>query len=75
MPRRVLTGRVVSDKTGANYAPVIFAKSPRANGTTKGGFAAAMERLFASGQIIVETTGPASKRRSQLVRTDLGRLV
>jgi len=68
-------GRVVSDKTGANYAPVIFAKSPRANGTTKGGFAAAMERLFASGQIIVETTGPASKRRSQLVRTDLGRLV
>jgi RecA-family ATPase len=68
-------GRVVSDKTGANYAPAIFAKSPRANGTTKGGFAAAMERLFAAGEIIVTTTGPASKRRSQLVRTDPGRLL
>jgi RecA-family ATPase len=66
-------GRVVSDRPGANYAPAIFAKSPRANATTKGGFVAAMERLFASGQIIVTTTGPASKRRSQLARNDPGR--
>ena len=66
-------GRVVSDKTGHNYAPAIFAKSPRAHGTTKSGFSAAMERLFASGDIMVTTTGPASKRRSQLVRTDAGK--
>ena len=42
---------------------------PEANGAKSGGLAQAMERLFSTGKIKVETTsGPQSKRRERLVR-------
>ena len=65
-------GRRVSNATGANFAPAAFAREPAANGTTSTAFRAAMTRLFASGHIKVETTGPASRQLHNLVRTDLG---
>lgn len=63
-------GRTVSDTRGANYAPSIFAKDPRANGTTNKGFEGAMMRLFADGKIRIETVGPPSKKRKSIVATD-----
>jgi RecA-family ATPase len=60
-------GRRVSDATSAAYAPTLFARDPRANGITKAGFTSAMGRLFAAGKIKVETLGPPSKSRRQLV--------
>ncbi|WP_187182219.1 AAA family ATPase [Rhizobium sp. WL3] len=62
-------GRDVSDTRGANYAPSIFTKDPRANGTTSKGFEGAMMRLFAEGKIRIEMKGPPSKRRKSIVAT------
>lgn len=67
LTRYASQGRTVSDQKGANYAPTEFAKDPQANGITKSGFAAAMNRLFAHDLIAVEIVGPASRRRRQLV--------
>lgn len=67
LTRYTSQGRAVSDSTGANYAPALFAKDPQAGGITKSGFAHAMNRLFARGAIAVDTVGPASKRRRQLI--------
>jgi len=61
-------GRPVSHTPSANYAPSLFAKDPRAQGTTKKGFEASMGRLFADGRIAVVVDGPPSRRRAKIVK-------
>jgi hypothetical protein len=61
-------GRPVSDATGHNYAPNLFAADPRGKAMTKAGFLHAMNRAFAAGIIRVETEGPPSRPRKRLVR-------
>ncbi|QLP96443.1 MAG: AAA family ATPase [Rhodoblastus sp.] len=61
------SGRSVSADKCATFAPNQFAPLPEAKGLSRGDLAAAMERLFARGAIQVETTGPASRRRSRIV--------
>ncbi|MGY5803382.1 AAA family ATPase [Rhizobium sp. LEGMi12c] len=60
-------GRTVSETRGANYAPSLFSRDPRAAGVTSKGFEGAMMRLFASGDIKVEMVGPPSKKRKSIV--------
>jgi RecA-family ATPase len=62
-------GRRVSDQSGTNYAPYVFAKDPGREGATRAGLMAAMMRLFAAGKIEVEQVGPPSKLRRQLIIT------
>jgi RecA-family ATPase len=59
--------RDVSPKPSPAYAPVVFAKHPKAEGVTKTEFANAMERLLAAGRISVETIGPPSRRYKRLI--------
>ncbi len=59
--------RQVSDKSGANYAPAVFAKHPNSAGTTKRALENAMNRLFETGRIRVEESGPESRRRRKIV--------
>jgi RecA-family ATPase len=61
-------GRTVSDKPGRNYAPAIFEKMPEAGGIKNGAFELAMPRLFSAKRIKVETVGPKSRQKSQVVR-------
>lgn len=61
-------GRIVSDSTGRNYAPHLFANDPRAKGTTRKGFEAAMNRLFASRVIRIEEVGKGSHARRKIAR-------
>ena len=63
-------GRVISDSTGRNYAPFLFAADPRARGTTKAGFEAAMRRLFAAHRIKVAWTGKGRQTRKSIVRLE-----
>lgn len=51
-----------------NYAPAVFAKR-KDEGTSKRAFEQAMQRLIEAGRIRIETYGPPSKTRSQLVIT------
>jgi hypothetical protein len=60
-------GRPVSDRSGAAFAPALFAQDPRSEGVTSGAFRLAMMSLFASGQLRVEEAGPQSKRRRVIV--------
>jgi RecA-family ATPase len=55
--------RYVSHKTGANYAPALFAKEDiaKAAGLTSHSLAGAMRRLFASGRIWNEPCGKPSR--------------
>jgi RecA-family ATPase len=55
--------RYVSHKTGANYAPALFAKEDiaKAAGLTSHSLAGAMRRLFASGKICNEPCGKPSR--------------
>lgn len=62
--------RQVSEKRGANYAPSVFSRDPRANGTRSKGFEGAMLRLFADGKIKVEEIGPPSRRRRCIVAVE-----
>lgn len=59
-------GRIVSDSAGRNYAPHLFASDPRAEGVTRKGFEAAMQRLFAARRIRIVTTGKGSHARRQI---------
>lgn len=52
---------------GPQYAPTMFARDPRAEGLSKRVMEAAMNRLYAKGQIRVEETGPPSKRRKHVI--------
>lgn len=63
-----MQGRIVSDSTGRNYAPHLFSADPRALGTTKKGFDAAMSRLFASRAIRIAEVGKGSHARRKIVR-------
>ena len=55
-------GRRVSDRpTSPNYAPALFSKDPRVNGTRKDRFAGAMARLFAANKIHVVQYGKPSR--------------
>ena len=63
-------GRNVSDKRTSNgYAPLCFAGDPEAKTAhvSKQAFANAMDRLFASDKIHVETYGRPSRQYSRLV--------
>ncbi len=64
-------GRNVSDATGRNYAPAVFAEESQNGGITRTGFRAAMNRLFVAGKIKVDFEGPPSKRRRFLVTAEV----
>lgn len=57
-------GRQVNHAGGSRYAPKLFAEHPDNEGMTKRALKAAMEGLLASGKIVIETEGPASRRTS-----------
>lgn len=63
-------GRHVKSANAAGYAAKAFAASGRAEGLTKRQLHDAMERLFASGQIIEELggSGPPSKQTKRILR-------
>ncbi|MCP8939397.1 AAA family ATPase [Alsobacter sp. SYSU M60028] len=63
-------GRTVSPNSGANYAPNEFAKHPDALSISKVSFRAAMDRLLASGRVVIEDIGPPSRRLKALKRRD-----
>jgi RecA-family ATPase len=60
--------RPVSPSTSSTYAPSVFEVMPAAGGCKSRAFAAAQERLFARGAIVLEHVGPPSKRRTYIVR-------
>ncbi len=63
-----MSGRDVHHTTGNGYAPKVFAADPRAKGFGKAALAGAMNRLFASGAVAVESYGPPSRPYKRLVR-------
>lgn len=63
-------GRRVGDMPGSTYAPTVFSKDPSANGATRRGLEAAMNRLFAAGAIRVEMVGRASKQARKVARSE-----
>jgi RecA-family ATPase len=60
-------GRAVNASRGCNFAPAVFARDPRAKGTSKRKFEVAMNRLFEVRKVEVVSIGPPSKRRQNLV--------
>ena len=62
--------RNVSDKSGSNFAPAVFAVSPYRNGVTKKQFTEAMNRLFAAGKIKVQKVGSLSRQVRSIVPLD-----
>jgi RecA-family ATPase len=67
LAERNAQGRIVSDRTGPNFAPAVFAKMPRAAGVTSSGFREAMERLFEANRIAVIEVGRPSNSRKKLI--------
>jgi RecA-family ATPase len=63
----IAQGRHVSPNQSIAYAPSVFGKMPDADHTTSAAFAAAQERLLASGRIKVKATGPPSRSRQTIV--------
>ena len=61
--------QTVGPSKGPTYAPAKFAEHPDGKPFGSRKLAAAMQRLLDAGSIRIEVTGPASKRRSHLVRT------
>jgi RecA-family ATPase len=60
-------GRPVSDKVNANnYAPNLFSKDLRANGTSKARFADAMNRLFGTNKIRMAPYGSPSREFTKI---------
>ena len=78
LKRRNSQSRTVSDKPGANYAPAVFARELEviAAGLTNEHLVDAMERLFTSGKIRVDTKGPPSRQTNSIVIVEepIGRL-
>jgi hypothetical protein len=62
-------GRVVSDRTGKNYAPARFAEDPQGKPLTSALYSRAMDALFGEGRLRMETEGPPSKPRYRMVAT------
>ena len=60
-------GRPVSEKPSSTYAPHLFAGDPKAKGVSKKRLEAAMQRMFSSNRLHVETSGPPSKPRGRIV--------
>ncbi|HET7409822.1 MAG TPA: AAA family ATPase [Paracoccaceae bacterium] len=63
-------GRKVNANSGPNYAPSVFSMHPHAEGCSRRGLGAAMEKLLASGAIRNAETGPASRRVTYLIEAD-----
>jgi RecA-family ATPase len=62
------SGREVSCKSGANYAPAVFAKADGGlSAVNKKDLERAMHALFKRGRIKNETFGPPSRQRSKIV--------
>ena len=65
-----LQGRYVSDATGRNFAPAMFAADKAiAGGFGKVAFTDAMNRLLSTSQLRVEMAGPPSRQVRKLIRT------
>ena len=67
LARYTAQNRNVTDKPGCTYAPSVFAKELEASSFTKKELEATMLQLLKDNVIIVQTEGPASRRRSKLV--------
>ena len=63
-------GRRVSHMPGQNHAPAVFADCEEARGFSKPALKQAMDRLFKLKIIAVSETGPPSKRRFTIARSD-----
>lgn len=61
-------GRPVSPVPSSTFAPALFSADERGEGYSRGAFFAAMNRLFNTGAIEVDTSGPPSKQRRRIVR-------
>jgi RecA-family ATPase len=61
-------GRSVSHKRSIVWAPAVFEAMPEAAGNNRKALDLAMQRLFSTNRIKVETSGPPSKRRERIVR-------
>lgn len=59
-------GRNVSPSLGANYAPTVFSRHPRADGMSRGQLESAMNTLLDAGKIVVEMVGYKSKQRQNI---------
>jgi RecA-family ATPase len=70
LKRLASQSRPVSDRRGANFAPVVFADEPDAGGVSNARFRGAMTRLFATGAIKVLEEGPPSRRRRVIVTAE-----
>jgi RecA-family ATPase len=68
LDERSAQGRPVSDKSGKNYAPSIFADHAGAGGFTRQAFAKAMERLFQAKKIALRTMRLDGKSRQCIDR-------
>jgi RecA-family ATPase len=66
LDRFTAEGRFVRCTTGSGYAPAAFERHAEANGVKSRAFAAAMERLFAIGSIVVVD----GKRSKHIARAD-----
>jgi hypothetical protein len=62
--RLTLEGRIVSDRSGSNYAPFLFSQEPEARAAkiSKAALAGAMRRLFAAKRIRVDASGKGGHR-------------
>jgi hypothetical protein len=69
LARFTLADRLVSDSSGATFAPHLFAKEKEAKlaKVGKAALADAMRRLFETGKIKNETFGPPSRERRRIV--------
>jgi hypothetical protein len=63
LARFTLQGRLVSDRAGSNYAPLLFSREAEAKATKIGkeALAAAMRRLFAKNRIRVDASGKGGR--------------
>lgn len=66
-------GRTVKSAIGSGYAPKAFAESGRTDGVSKRALHSAMERLFASQEIVemLGGHGPPSKQTKRIVRANI----
>jgi RecA-family ATPase len=74
LEERNAQARYVTPSKAVGYAPKELSAMSGATGVKAPAFAKAMERLLASGQIVVETFGYASRQRQRLVPTTSNRL-
>lgn len=71
--KRMDQNRPISDKSGKNYAPAVFAADPEAIAAkiTNKMFETSMERLFEAGKICIKTWGPQSRPVRWINPTDI----